>query len=152
MEEEIWKQCGVGAERYSKWIYEVSNQGNFRVVDYSKEPRILKQHLNSKGYFRGCIANKKVLIHHLVANAFMGERPEGLVIDHIDRNPKNNHISNLRYVTHKENQYNSKLAIDKRQKDVKYICKCGGVVNNQNNRILRHEKTEKHKKYVESLL
>jgi len=93
-----------------------------------------------------------VLIHHLVANAFMGERPEGLVIDHIDRNPKNNRISNLRYVTHKENQYNSKLAIDKRQKDVKYICKCGGVVNNQNNRILRHEKTEKHKKYVESLL
>lgn len=152
MENEIWKECGRGAKRYSHWIYEISNFGNFRVIDYSKNPRILKQHLNSKGYYRGCIANKKVLIHHLVAYAFLGERQEGMYIDHIDRNPKNNNISNLRYVTPKENLYNSKLAIEKRKKDIKYVCNCGTILNNQNCKIARHEKSEKHKKYLNSLL
>ena len=152
MENEIWKQCGRGAKRYSHWIYEISNYGNFRVIDYSKIPRMLKQHLNSKGYYRGCIADKHILIHHLVAYAFLGERPDGMVIDHIDRNPKNNHISNLRYCTPKENLYNSKLAIEKRGKDIKYVCNCGTILNNENSKIARHEKSEKHKKYLNSLL
>jgi hypothetical protein len=30
-----------------------------------------------------------------------------LVIDHIDRNPLNNNIENLRVVTHQENTFNS---------------------------------------------
>jgi len=47
------------------------------------------------------------LFHHLVAYQFIGDRPEGLVIDHIDRNPLNNHISNLRYITQKENTCNT---------------------------------------------
>lgn len=152
MEEEIWKECGRGAKRYSHWVYEISNYGNFRVIDYSKIPRMLKQHLNSKGYFRICIANKREFIHHLVAYAFLGERPDGMHIDHIDRNPKNNNISNLRYVTPKENLYNSKLAIEKRKKDIKYVCNCGVIFNNENYKIARHEKSEKHKKYLNSLL
>jgi len=37
---------------------------------------------------------------------FVGPRPEGLVIDHIDRDRLNNIVSNLRYVTQKENMFN----------------------------------------------
>lgn len=42
-------------------------------------------------------------IHSLIAEAFLGPRPEGYDIDHIDGDKSNNHPSNLEYVTHKEN-------------------------------------------------
>lgn len=44
-----------------------------------------------------------VRIHTIVAKAFLGERPEGLVIDHIDTIKTNNRPSNLHYVTRFEN-------------------------------------------------
>jgi hypothetical protein len=60
-------------------------------------------------YFQLNREGKRVnyLFSHLVARLFIGERPEGLVIDHIDRNPLNNNVSNLRYITQKENTHNS---------------------------------------------
>jgi len=42
-------------------------------------------------------------IHALVASAFLGERPIGLVVNHIDSVKTNNHVSNLEYITHKMN-------------------------------------------------
>ena len=38
----------------------------------------------------------------------LGEVPMGMVIDHIDTNPLNNELSNLRLLTEKENQDNRK--------------------------------------------
>lgn len=43
------------------------------------------------------------LVSNLVAKAFIGECPEGMEVLHIDGNPQNNHASNLRYGTRKEN-------------------------------------------------
>lgn len=48
-------------------------------------------------------------VHELVAEAFIGPRPSGMVVDHIDRNPRNNAPSNLRYVSVADNTRNSKL-------------------------------------------
>ena len=99
--------------------------------------------------------NKKVNvihIHRLVAEAFISNPQNKPCVNHIDCNSSNNHISNLRYCTPKENLYNSKLAIEKRGKDIKYVCECGSIINNSNSKISRHEKTEKHKKYLNSLL
>jgi len=45
-------------------------------------------------------------IHHLVAEAFLGFRPDGADIDHIDGNRTNNRPDNLRYCSRKENQDN----------------------------------------------
>lgn len=46
---------------------------------------------------------RHTLVHHLVAECYIGPRPEGKVIDHIDNNPVNNHYTNLQYITQQEN-------------------------------------------------
>lgn len=52
-------------------------------------------------------SKKTILIHRLVAEYFIGPRPEGMVVDHIDRDKHNNHVSNLRYTDFKGNNRNN---------------------------------------------
>lgn len=47
-------------------------------------------------------ARKPKRIHVLVAEAFLGKQ-EGKVVNHIDGNPHNNYLTNLEYVTQREN-------------------------------------------------
>nr|DAE00164.1 MAG TPA: large terminase protein [Ackermannviridae sp. ctClB2] len=42
-------------------------------------------------------------VHVLVAEAFLGQKPNGYQVDHIDNDKSHNYITNLRYVTPKEN-------------------------------------------------
>jgi hypothetical protein len=52
------------------------------------------------------LGDKKVyryLIHRLVADVFIGPCPDGMEVCHIDGNPHNNHVNNLKYATRKEN-------------------------------------------------
>lgn len=44
-----------------------------------------------------------VKVHQLVLLAFVGPCPEGMEVLHWDDNPRNNHLSNLRYGTRQEN-------------------------------------------------
>ena len=86
--------------------YEVSNYGNVR-----RNGKVLKCSRHSQGYryFQLKRSDRRVnyLVHHLVAQQFIGDRPKGLIIDHIDRDRTNNHVDNLRYTTYKENSINS---------------------------------------------
>lgn len=52
---------------------------------------------------------KATKIHHLVALAYIGERPSGYYICHNDGNQKNNNLSNLRYDTPKSNSDDREL-------------------------------------------
>ncbi len=102
--------------------YEISNLGNCRRKQKNGTYKIIKGSIltvpQSKTYkmryFQINREGKRVnhLFSHLVAKCFIGERPEGLVIDHIDRNPLNNNVSNLRYVTQKENNWNKSSVIE----------------------------------------
>ena len=64
-------------------------------------------------------------VHRLVWEAYVGEIPEHLEIEHIDQNPHNCHLSNLKLVTRKENidsHYRSKygfLYTEKRDEIIK---------------------------------
>lgn len=71
---------------------------------------------NSVGYIRRSksgvprwqtmLRTKSYLCHRLVWELFNGEIPEGLTIDHIDQNPLNNKIENLRCVPNNINVRN----------------------------------------------
>ena len=90
--------------------YEISNWGNVRSNTIKSGGKLLSCSIQNKGYkyFQQHINGKRFnhFIHQLVAKLFIGERPDGLVIDHIDRNPLNNKVDNLRYVTQAENMLN----------------------------------------------
>jgi hypothetical protein len=47
-------------------------------------------------------------VHRLVAQTFIENPEQKLTVDHIDRNPKNNNLENLRWATHKEQMNNRK--------------------------------------------
>jgi hypothetical protein len=94
-------------EEYRKCFedYEISNFGNCRINN--KE---IKGSINNRGYryFQVQREGKRnnFLFHHMVAYKFLGDRPDNLVIDHIDRNKLNNHVSNLRYISFNDNLKN----------------------------------------------
>lgn len=53
---------------------------------------------------------KSYRVHRLVYLTFIGEIPEGMVIDHIDGNTSNNSVDNLRCVTLSQNRQNPNTA------------------------------------------
>lgn len=85
-------------------IYMVSNLGRVKNV---KRDSILSPGRNSKGYLRVILCNngtkKQVLVHRLVALAFIPNPDGKREVNHIDCNKQNNAVSNLEWVTHSEN-------------------------------------------------
>lgn len=89
-------------------LYYVNKDGDI----FSKTKRELAGSTNSLGYkqlftYEGGRFVKAYLVHRLVFEAFVGPIADGFEIDHIDRNKKNNALSNLRMVTHQQNCANN---------------------------------------------
>jgi hypothetical protein len=59
-----------------------------------------------KGYRRVIRMGKSYAVHNLVWNYHHGEVPVGFTIDHIDRDPSNNRLDNLRPATQSEQHLN----------------------------------------------
>lgn len=112
--EEIWKDV-KGFEGY----YQVSNLGRIkslsRAIVYKdgsikhRKERIMKAQV-LRGY---CGVNlykggkyKLVLVHRLVADAFLPKAPGKTEVDHINTVRSDNRVENLRWTTRKENQNN----------------------------------------------
>jgi hypothetical protein len=108
---EIWIEIVDSGGRYS-----VSNFGNVQSnwsdipqrglthrikVDKIKQ---LQPWIHSTGYLRVALGRGKYrYVHRLVAQGFL-QNPENLPqVDHVDGNRQNNHVSNLRWVTAKQN-------------------------------------------------
>lgn len=92
--------------------YEVSICGQVR---NTKTKRILKLFVDTKGYYHVTLCRnckpKTHRIHRLVANAFIPKLDiTKTYMDHIDNNRLNNTVSNLRWCTPQQNNFNSQLS------------------------------------------
>lgn len=54
---------------------------------------------------------RRIYLHKLVAETFLGECPKGFVVDHIDHDKLNNSVDNLRYITFEENIRRSHIGV-----------------------------------------
>jgi len=91
--------------------YSVSNLGNVR---NDKTNKLLKKLITKRGYF---VVNlyknskmKTMRVHKLVANAFIPNPDDKPCVDHINNIKLDNNISNLRWVTHTENNRNRSIS------------------------------------------
>lgn len=106
---EIWKPV-----KNFETLYEVSNLGNVRSIQFHGKPRIkvLKQFSNSVGYKSVKIRDwknnisKPCFVHRLVAEAFIPNPENKPHVDHIDTDISNNNLNNLKWATALENQRN----------------------------------------------
>jgi len=86
--------------------YRISEYGTLHDVARNRD---IKQYPDKEGYMRTRVVTAdgqeaKYPVHRLVAMAFLPAPLEGQThIDHIDGNRSNNHVSNLRWCTPKEN-------------------------------------------------
>ncbi len=106
-QKEFWKVI----PRY-KGFYEISSHGiinslerkiKWKNTKRSIRARILKQTFNLDGYLTVRLYKsgaKTLQIHQLMAITFLGHK---IVVDHKDFDKTNNHLSNLRLITNREN-------------------------------------------------
>ena len=110
-------------------LYEVSNLGRIRSkiipIEYDRKgvkfvvnrrPKLMKQHVKSKYMFisLGRNGNKAHLpVHKIVYESFNGKLSEGLEIDHINGDSKDNRLCNLQAITHEGNLKKRKYKKDR---------------------------------------
>ena len=102
-------------------LYQISSLGRIKSLYYGKE-RILKTNLNSRGYVRIPLhknnQKKSYFVHRLVATAFIENKLNKEVVNHLDCNPLNNRVDNLEWCTQKENmEYMSYLGRSDKTKE-----------------------------------
>jgi len=110
----IWEEvcCNMEFRKIPSldYKYEINEDGTiFRNVKTKYESKIkLDMHHSKKGYYmvfvhiggrRPDAYCKRVMIHRAVAECWLGPCPNGMEVDHKNRDSLDNHYSNLRYVT-----------------------------------------------------
>lgn len=87
-------------------LYEVSDAGKVRSLKFGKVKELSLVD-NGLGYLFVSLYKegkcKMFQIHRLVVEAFIGEIPKGLIVNHKDENSQNNNVNNLEICTYEYN-------------------------------------------------
>lgn len=111
---EIWRDVtGFEGCEHFKGIYQVSDSGRVRILEHTnidgvkKQARIYEvsdcQHNHATVSMQNGIHKKQLYIHRLVAMTFLENPLNKPVVNHKNSKKRDNRVSNLEWVTHKEN-------------------------------------------------
>lgn len=95
-----------------QFLYEVNGNGTvIRNVKSKRHLKLFRTCHNSRTEYWCTQVNikrhiRKVFVHRVVAECWLGKRPDGMQVDHIDRNSLNNDWHNLRYVSKSQQMLN----------------------------------------------
>jgi hypothetical protein len=90
--------------------YEVSDEGRVRSLNFRKQKGlvvVMKTITNRDGYSCLSFGKKNIRVHSLVAESFIGPRPDGYDVNHKNGVKSDNRASNLEYCTESENTKHS---------------------------------------------
>ena len=137
---EVWKPV-PGWEDF----YQVSSYGRVRSLDrvvmrgdgvrQTVKSRLLRPHTEKTGYKSVALfrdgKGKTRTVHYLVTLAFLGPRPANMEVRHLDGNPSNNFLENLRYGTSAENKQDT-IRHGNHPELLKTHCKRGHLLSDEN--------------------
>lgn len=126
MEKEIW----ADVENFSN--YEISSLGKVRNKNTGL---ILSPGLGGAGYLTVSLyKNGKATtknIHELVAKAFLGAKPDGMIVNHRNGDKSKNEVSNLEYTTYRGNLLHAyEYGLNRHKKSVR-IVETGEIFDSQ---------------------
>lgn len=98
---EVWKP--IKRNDKDKYNYSISNYGRIKLNgSYCIFEKLVSNRTNKYGYIISKIQNKKVYLHRIIYEYFIGNIPKGYHIHHIDGNKQNNNIDNLQCISPSE--------------------------------------------------
>lgn len=102
-------------------IYQVSDQGRVRSLDRTdcagrrRRGEMRKPQVGTRGYLHVTLSKQRkawcITVHRLVATHFIGPAPKGHQVNHKNGNKADNPVSNLEWVTPKQNLEHSRDVI-----------------------------------------
>lgn len=101
MKQTVFKFTGIEG-RLGK--YYVDRFGNvYTVKPNEKMKKLAINGTANRGYKAFMVNHRLYYVHRVMYETFIGEIPDGLVIDHIDEVKSNNRLNNLQVLSHSDN-------------------------------------------------
>lgn len=97
---------------WNKTMYALKDKGKINALEGDKAGAWSASAVKNNGSWNVSVNKQKLKVHRIIYQLHFNDLTDDYVIDHIDGNPKNNNIDNLRKVTQKINMRNLRKRVD----------------------------------------